>query len=432
MNTIKKTNCLIPVTDFFQLKEKVLHWVNRFGTFCFLDNHQYQIAPHSMECLVAAGVKRSIKANAGTAALNQLEKFISASNYSTWYFGHLGYDLKNEIENLSSHNPDDTGFDDLFFFEPKYIIKLNEKELMIEGENAALIAEEILNQPINVKSISKEKIEFSHRFSKEEYVRVIKKIQEHIRRGDCYEINFCQEFFSTRASINPLAAYLKLSEISPNPFSALYKNDDRWLLCASPERFLAKRGDIVFSQPIKGTSKRKSDDEEKDRESREWLRLSAKDRSENVMVVDLVRNDLSKFCRDGSVQVEELFGIYSFPQVHQMISTISGRVNKEVSFTEMIKSSFPMGSMTGAPKKRVMELIEQYESRKRGIFSGALGYISPEGDFDFNVVIRSLMYHAATGYLSYQVGSGITHYSNPQQEWDECIMKAEAMRKVFR
>ena len=303
--------------------------------------------------------------------------------------------------------------------------------MFIEGENAALIAEEIQCQHLHKKSISEEKIEFNHRFSREEYISVIEKLQQHIHRGDCYEINFCQEFFSNKVNIDPLAAYMKLSKISPNPFSAVYRNEDQWLLCASPERFLCKRGDTVFSQPIKGTSKRKNEDEKKDKESREWLRLSAKDRSENVMVVDLVRNDFSKFCRDGSVNVDELFGIYSFPQVHQMISTVSGKVDNEVTITAMIKACFPMGSMTGAPKKRVMELIEQYENRKRGIFSGALGYISPGGDFDFNVVIRSLMYNAATGYLSYQVGSGITHYSDPQQEWDECIMKAEAMRNVF-
>ncbi|MBL7747847.1 MAG: chorismate-binding protein, partial [Chitinophagaceae bacterium] len=158
---------------------------------------------------------------------------------------------------------------------------------------------------------------------------------------------------------------------------------------------------------------------------------SAKDRSENVMVVDLVRNDLAKICTEGTVKVDELYGIYSFPQVHQMISTVSGELKQGISFADIIKATFPMGSMTGAPKKRVMELIEQYEQTRRGIFSGAVGYIAPNGDFDFNVVIRSIMYNAATRYLSYQAGSGITFYSDPEMEWEECLMKAAAIRKVL-
>ena len=164
------------------------------------------------------------------------------------------------------------------------------------------------------------------------------------------------------------------------------------------------------------------------RKSKEELFHSDKDRSENVMVVDLVRNDLSKVCEEGTVKVDELYGIYSFPQVHQMISTVSGELKKNISFTEIIKATFPMGSMTGAPKKRVMELIEQYEKTKRGIFSGCLGYISPNGDFDFNVVIRSIMYNASSNYLSFQAGSAITFYSDPEKEWEECLLKAEAIK----
>jgi para-aminobenzoate synthetase component 1 len=149
------------------------------------------------------------------------------------------------------------------------------------------------------------------------------------------------------------------------------------------------------------------------------------------MIVDLVRNDLSKICSAASVKVEELFGIYSFPQVHQMISTVSGQLRSDIHFIEAIKATFPMGSMTGAPKKRVMELIEQYEQTRRGIFSGAVGYITPEGDFDFNVVIRSIMYNAASKYLSFQAGSAITFYSDPEKEYEECLLKAAAIKKVL-
>ena len=169
-------------------------------------------------------------------------------------------------------------------------------------------------------------------------------------------------------------------------------------------------------------------DDKQDKKSKDDLYASEKDRSENVMVVDLVRNDLARVCKEGTVKVDELFGIYSFPQVHQMISTVSGELKVEISFSEIIKSTFPMGSMTGAPKRKVMELIDKYERSGRGIFSGAVGYITPDGDFDFNVVIRSIMYNASEKYLSFMAGSGITFYSDAEKEYEECLLKAEAMR----
>jgi len=222
-----------------------------------------------------------------------------------------------------------------------------------------------------------------------------------------------------------------LIAVSPNPFSALYKLDDRFLICASPERFIAKTGKRIFSQPMKGTSKRNADDNKQDAELKEALRQSAKEQSENVMVVDMVRNDLTKVCIDGSVKVDELFGVYTYPNVHQMISTISGELKTGAMISDIIEAAFPMGSMTGAPKHRVMELIDEYEVSARGIFSGSVGYISPEKNFDFNVVIRSIMYNASNKYLSYQLGSGITFYSDPEKEWEECMLKGEAIKKVL-
>ncbi|NOT51885.1 MAG: anthranilate synthase component I family protein [Chitinophagaceae bacterium] len=411
----------------------MLNWAKRFNTFCFLDNHQYQIRPHSEECLLAAGVKRELSANAGSA-LKQLQDFIhyrsDGDRQANWLFGHLGYDLKNEIEDLSSDHFDGVGFPDMYFFEPEILIRLNEKEMIIESNDAEKIFNEILNER-NRAEDSYHLPNIQSRLSKEEYIDIITQLRQHILRGDCYEINFCQEFFAENTSINPVAVYKKLSTVSPNPFSALYKINDRWLICASPERFLKKEGNTILSQPIKGTSQRIINDKQKDEQNREELFVSSKDRSENVMVVDLVRNDLSKVCKDGTVKVDELYGIYSFPQVHQMISTVSGELRNDISFTDIIRATFPMGSMTGAPKKRVMELIEQYEKTKRAIFSGAVGYISPGNNFDFNVVIRSIMYNAVTKYLSFQAGSGIIYYSDPEKEWEECLLKAEAIKKVL-
>ncbi len=348
-----------------------------------------------------------------------------------WLFGHLGYDLKNEIEQLSSSHPDPVGFPDLYFFEPSVIIRLSEKEIKIEAGDPETVFQEIGEENLSAFR-GAPLLEIRSRLSREEYISVIQQLRQHILRGDCYEINFCQEFFAENARVDPLSIYKELGRISPNPFSALYRLENTWLICASPERFLRKQGNRILSQPIKGTSKRVAGDEEKDEQSKKELLVSAKDRSENVMVVDLVRNDLAKVCEEGSIRVDELYGIYSFPQVHQMISTVSGSLKQPVTFTEIIRATFPMGSMTGAPKKRVMELIEAYEQTKRGIFSGAVGYISPGNDFDFNVVIRSIMYNSSSRYLSFQAGSGITFHSNPEQEWEECLLKAEAIIKVLR
>jgi para-aminobenzoate synthetase component 1 len=405
----------------------MLDWLSRFNICCFLDNHLYNLPGHSQECLAAAG---SI-----SFTRNRDQYLESAGNFvgqhHDWIFGHLGYDLKNETEELNSCHPDRIGFPDAFFFVPEYVIMLSGNAVDIGS--CTEDHESVFNDILQYSRRPREKNNFTilQRIDREEYIDTIIKLKEHILRGDCYEINFCQEFYAEDAQIDPVSTYRELSAISPNPFSAFYRLDDRYVLCASPERYLKKTGRQILSQPIKGTAPRDTNNESHDKELKDRLFTSAKDRSENVMVVDLVRNDLSKVCTDGSVRVDELFGIYAFPQVHQMISTVSGTLRNGVGFEEIIRASFPMGSMTGAPKKRVMELIEQYEKTKRGLFSGALGYISPEKDFDFNVVIRSILYNARQQYLSFQAGSGITFYSDPEIEYSECQWKASAIKKVL-
>lgn len=409
----------------------MLNWCNRFNICCLLDNQQYPSSLHRYECLLAAGAIHSLIADAGGNAFSQLKTFYE--QHTDWVFGHLGYDLKNELEPLVSQHPDGIGFPDMFFFVPEVVVLLNEQEVSIGSchDDQEMIYKQIMAaQPLTFQSGGPGLV-IRPRFERDEYLRVIGALQQHILRGDCYEINFCQEFYATEAVVDPLSVYLSLGKTSPNPFAAYYKMDDRYLVCASPERYLKKEGRRLFSQPIKGTGQRDLYNRQADQESKEQLYHSAKDRSENVMVVDLVRNDLSKVCEEGSVQVDELFGIYSFPQVHQMISTVSGVLREEVHFIDAIRETFPMGSMTGAPKRRVMELIEQYERTKRGVFSGSVGYITPGGDFDFNVVIRSILYNAADRYLSFQAGSGITFYSDPEREYEECLWKAAAIRKVL-
>ena len=422
------TNCIFTITDPENAKKKMLSWANQFGIFCFLDNHRYQTNYHSIECLLAVGNKNSFFANAGNA-LNDLKKFLDEK--PRWLFGHLGYDLKNEIESVTSSYKSRHGFPDIFFFEPKIIISLFENEMKIESdEDSGKIFEEIM-QNDEEEELKNDQVNIQQRVSKKEYLETIEQLKKHILRGDCYEINYCMEFFAEDSIVDPLSVYKKLSKSSPNPFSALYKLEDKWLICASPERFLKKEGNKILSQPIKGTASRFLKDDSKDKRSKDELYASEKDRSENVMVVDLVRNDLARVSKEGTVKVDELFGIYSFPQVHQMISTVSGELKDEISFTEIIKATFPMGSMTGAPKRKVLQLIDNYERSGRGIFSGAVGYITPENDFDFNVIIRSIMYNTPGKYLSFMAGSGITFYSDAENEYEECLLKAEAMRAVL-
>jgi para-aminobenzoate synthetase component I len=417
------------VDNFSEFRLKMLNWSNRFSIFCMLDNQQYSYTEPAFECLLAAGVKKSISAGANNAfaLLQQLH-----NESSGWLFGHLGYDLKNETEALVSENPDGIGFADMFFFEPELVIKLFRHGVEILGSTSPDAVFEAIQQEVVLPvAATGSSINLCSRFTRETYIEAVNKIQQHIARGDCYVLNFCQEFFAANITINPIDVYEKLVSLSPNPFSALYKVNEHWCICASPERYLQKKGNRIVSQPIKGTASRHLLDELKDEASKQQLRNSEKEKSENVMVVDLVRNDLSKICLEGSVKAEELFSIHSFPQVYQMVSTIAGELNAGVDIATILKATFPMGSMTGAPKKKVLELIEHYEHTKRGLFSGAIGYINPEGDFDFNVVIRSILYNNATRYLSMQTGSAITFYSDAGKEYEECLLKAKAMMQVL-
>ena len=268
------------------------------------------------------------------------------------------------------------------------------------------------------------------RISKESYINKVSKILEHIHRGDIYEANFCMEFFIDNANINPLEKFLKLNEISKSPLAVFFKNNTHFLLSASPERYLKKEGELVISQPIKGTAKRFLDAIE-DEKSKSELASDPKERTENIMISDLVRNDLSRTAQKGSVKVEELCGIYSFEQVHQMISTITSKLDQQYTVADVIKTTFPMGSMTGTPKVSVLKIIEELEETKRGLYSGAVGYFTPNSDFDFNVVIRSILYNQEKKYASFSVGSAITSQSIPKMEYEECLLKAKAMREVL-
>jgi para-aminobenzoate synthetase component 1 len=411
------------------IKQQMLNWANRFSICCLMDNNEYKAGLHSYECLVAVGAWKWVKVPAGNA-FPSLKAF--NTNSKDWLFGHFGFDLKAETEGISSELPDRIGFPDCYFFVPEHLLLLDDGIISISSYSAdpSAILEQILSDELPVSQAASP-VSLQAAMDRNTYLEKVESLRAHILKGDCYEINFCQEFFAPGAIIDPVTIFQTLSALSPTPFSVFYKLEDHYLLCASPERFLRIESGIVRSQPIKGTARRHLDDAIADAISAQDLVASEKERSENVMVVDLVRNDLSRFCKPGTVEVEELFGVYSFPQVHQMISTVKGDIVEGLSWIDAVQQSFPMGSMTGAPKHRVLELIESYELTRRGIFSGAVGYCTPGGDADFNVVIRSILYNSSTNYLSCLVGSAITWNSEGGKEYDECQLKIMAIQKAL-
>ena len=405
----------------------MLGWANQSDICCFLDNHHYSSEHHSAEVLVGVGLRKIFHPQEDF--FTSLSSFVHHAN--DYIFGHFNYEIKDKTAaGLTSSLPGFTSFPDHYLFIPEVVLQLENNVLKIGvlNKDAQIIYLQIISFVIVENEI--EPISITPRQTKAQYIDAVTKLQKHIQLGDCYVINYCQEFFGY-AKADTISLYTRLAKLSPNPFAAYYKVKNQHLLCASPERFIKRQGDVLISQPIKGTASRITTDNAMDDEAKEALHQSIKDRSENVMVVDLVRNDLSKICTRGSVEVDELFGVFSYPNVHQMISTVKGQVEKDIPFGSIIKAMFPMGSMTGAPKHRVMELTEHYEHSKRGIYSGTVGYITPNKDFDFNVVIRSIVYNAITNYISYHVGSAITTYSHPEDEYEECMLKGRKMADLL-
>lgn len=420
------------ITHFADIKKQLLLWSQQFREVAFMDSNQYQQEYSSYDWILAVDAFTSIKTDCFNA-FEDLKQYQQSSR--DWVFGYLSYDLKNDTEELKSNNFDGLGFPDLFFFQPKklFLAKGNELEIRYlnfcddefeaDWEEISTIVTDFESQTPN--------IEIQQRISEEAYREKVSKMLEYIHHGDTYEANFCMEFYAENVQIEPVETFLKLNEISKPPFAVFFKNYKHYLLSASPERYLKKEGELLISQPIKGTAKRFTDPIE-DEASKNKLAADSKERAENIMITDLVRNDLSHTAQKGSVQVTELCGIYSFLQVHQMISTITSKLDAQYTAVDALKYTFPMGSMTGAPKISVMKIIEELEETKRGLYSGAVGYFTPEGDFDFNVVIRSILYNQENKYLSFSVGSAITSLSVPEKEYEECLLKAKAMFEVLQ
>ncbi|MFD2540804.1 aminodeoxychorismate synthase component I [Lacinutrix gracilariae] len=417
-------------------KNQLLVWSQQFHEVVWLDSNKHQSKYTRYDAVLAVDAFTSIQTDY-TNGFAKLKEYQSITN--DWIFGYITYDLKNDVEQLNSNNLDGLAFPDLCFFQPKklFLIKGNTVKIKYlkavddELETDLIDIEKIENHQLKISDkVSENPIKIKLRIHKDEYFSKLDKMLAHIHRGDIYEANFCQEFYAEETTINPLETYSKLNKISQAPFASFLKLNDKYVLSASPERYIQKKGNKIVSQPIKGTAKRSTNHHE-DQALKYQLKHDDKERSENIMIVDLVRNDLSKTANKGSVKVKELCKIYSFDQVHQMISTVVSKVKKSIHPVDIIETTFPMGSMTGAPKVSAMQIIEDLEETKRGVYSGAVGYFSPKGNFDFNVVIRSILYNATNKYVSYSVGGAITAKSKPLNEYEECLVKAKAMREVL-
>lgn len=426
------------IEDPLEFKHKLFNWSQQFETAIWLDSNQYEQKYTSFDCVLAVEEFTSIKTDY-KGAFDKLKEYQSYTK--DFIFGYISYDVKNDIEKLTSNNFDGLQFPDLFFFQPQKIIFI--KGNTIEFQYLKMIDDELeedfeeiyqANPTVytssSPKTYDKESIKIKLRIHKDEYHKKVSKVLEHIHRGDIYEANFCQEFYSENTSINPYEIYTHLNHISEPPFATFLRNEHLFLLSATPERYIRKEGNSVISQPIKGTAKRLINPIDDEKIAYDLSR-DEKERSENIMIVDLVRNDLSRTAIKGSVNVEELCKVYSFKQVHQMISTITSEIASTTHPVDIIRDTFPMGSMTGAPKVSAMKIIEDLEETKRGLYSGTVGYFTPDGDFDFNVVIRSILYNEQKRYISFSVGGAITAKSTPEKEYEECLLKAKAMKYVL-
>jgi len=413
-----------------QFKEKATQWASTFPYATILSSQGIDNYPQGgFRELIAVGAKRLLVAS-GEKDLEKLETFAEKGK---WTFGILGYELKNQIEELPSHSPNADDLPSLLFFEPEYVLEFHTEKKEVTLWHEAGEESEVLFNEINSVALKKREglpaLSFRENTSREDYIANVEAIRELIAAGDMYEVNYCISFETEFKDDTLSSAYEALMAASPMPFSAYFRAGERALACASPERFLQKKGNTLWTQPIKGTIRRGKDEAE-DKKLQQALYNSEKERAENLMIVDLVRNDLSRVGKVGTTQVEELFGIYTFKQLHQMISTVKSEQREGVGLAEILRATFPMGSMTGAPKVRAMERITEFETGKRGWYSGSVGYISPNGDFDFNVIIRSLVLNK--GKLNYHVGSAITYDAEAKAEYEECLLKAQAMRRIFK
>ena len=423
MKRFSKSYSIINKDEFV---EKIIQFSSVKNNFVLLNSNDYS---DEYDLIVAYGIESSIKSSKNS--LIKLDNYIDSVD--DWVFGYLSYDLKNEIEDLNDKNEDIFKLPNIHFFQPKVIWLIKNGKATILSQNKINLIDDWIqiNSLDCLETLNKSKINLKSRGSKDDYIRKINAIKNRILKGDCYEMNFCFDMYCKNNTIDPYQTYIKLNNYTRSPMSTFLKLDNLYLMSSSPERFIKKENKKIISQPIKGTAKRGLDSHE-DMEITNKLLSDPKELSENHMIVDLVRNDLSRIAEKGSVRVKKLNKLNTFKRVHQLISTIEANIQSNIEFSKIIEGTFPMGSMTGAPKIKSMNIIDEYESVKRGLYSGSVGYIKPNKDFDFNVIIRSIIYDRSLKEINVSVGSAITFKSDPESEYDECLIKAEPMIRSLK
>ena len=406
-------------------RARALQWAAQFSHCAYYEHNDLQASAAGTFSRLLAVARSAPQAPGSLASLATYTSSLTKLPAC----GFVTYDVKNEVENLSSQNFSGFDWPALHFFQPETCLRWEAETLQLDGETAGVLATILATEvPVATPPAVPP---LRPRLPRAEYLQAVSQVREDILNGEVYELNLCQEFYADNVQLDPVATFQRLNAVSPAPYAGFLRYHDHYLLCASPELFIAKDQSVIRSQPIKGTRRRGAtpiDDEQQ----RLALLHDEKERAENLMIVDLVRNDLARVARTGTVRVPELFGTYGFQHVWQLISTVEAELRPALRLADILRATFPMGSMTGAPKIRALQLIEHYEASRRGLYSGSLGYVLPNGDFTFNVVIRSLHYRADTGYLSLQVGSAITYDSVPEQEYAECLLKARGVLEALK
>jgi para-aminobenzoate synthetase component 1 len=355
-------------------------------------------------------------------------RHISASRMGDWSIFLLPYDCIYEMQEHDSAPQSWVPFTKPVHYFPEVILAETWEGEMRYWPDEEKAMDCVNSYPLEKRIIKATDLSVQFNTSEADYKLMVEQIKRDIVAGAYYEANYTIEGRVEGIFNHPFKKFESLSSISPAPFSAFFQNPDRFLISSSPERFLGKYGTKLFTQPIKGTAPRFSDT---DMVGFDYLVNSEKERAEHVMIVDLVRNDLTKVCEPGTIKVPELMKIYAYTHIFQMVSTVEGQVSESADFLDLMNACFPMGSMTGAPKLEVIKTMNAYEDQSRGLYSGTIGYIDPDGDLDSSVIIRSLIGDKQQKRMAINVGGAITYDSDPDKEYEECMLKAQKMIEVL-
>ena len=364
----------------------------------------------------------------------KIRKFDTDLPFNNGMIGYFGYEAFNFLPNNNKDNNDSEVFPDIAvgFYDWAIVVDHEKKETWVTFLDKNSIVDNIITK----FSSENLKVKYNHNYnfsdfkqniSEEKYIDNVLKIKEYISSGDCYQVNYSQNF-EVNYSGNAWDIYKDLRNINPAPYSSFFKLSDQFIISSSPERFISIKDSLIETKPIKGTLKRLID-KNLDHEQINILKNDEKNIAENLMIVDLLRNDLSKCCELHSVKVTKLFDIESYTSVHHMVSTVVGTLNPKTTSIDILKACFPGGSITGAPKKRAMEIISELENRKRGIYCGSVGYFDGNNNMDTNICIRTIT--LTENKISFAAGGGIVYDSDPRDEYHESLEKVSVFIKYF-